>query len=104
MASMTTIASSTLTSATLSSTTAAASILITVVLAAKPTTMSTQTMFHDAFKDLEIVFHTVLPATAPATTSIVATMVETHCLKPAWQLLVALHDQLHQVLWKGSEI
>jgi len=29
-------------------------------------------------------------------------MVKTHCLKPAWQFLVALHDQLHQVLGKVS--
>ena len=25
-------------------------------------------------------------------------MVKTHCLKPAWQFLVAFHNQLHQVL------
>merc|ERR1719300_2199409 len=80
MASMTTIASPTLTSATLSST-PSASILITVVLPAEPTTMS---------------------ATAPAATAIVATMVKTHCLKPARQFLVALHDQLHQVFGEVS--
>merc|ERR1719237_835049 len=76
------------------------SILITVVLAAKPTTMSATASI--LITVVLAAKPTTMSATAPAATAIVATMVKTHCLKPAWQLLVALHDQLHQVLGKVS--
>merc|ERR1719474_452361 len=75
MASMMTTIPSSSTSTTSTSSTAA--IFVTVVLSTEPATVS---------------------ATAPSTASIVATLIEPHGLQPAGQLLVALHNQLHQVL------
>merc|ERR1719474_1209621 len=71
---MTTIPSS---SASATSTSSTAAIFVTIVLSTEPATVS---------------------ATAPSTASIVDTLIEPHGLQPARQLLVALHDQLHQVL------